>query len=231
MKIIKIEVKHLKIPLKKPYVLQKNYGSIPNTVSIIIKIHTDEGIWGVGECNPQPPFTEESADTVKAMLGKYLGPCVLGMDPTNIGKIIKSTDSIVKGNNLAKAAIDVACHDIFGKAVGVPIHRLLGGNLYEKLPIMNALGNDSPEVNAEEALVMKKQGYSSLMIKVGALDIFYDADRVRAIRSAVGDNFPLIVDANQGWDFNSSVKFLRLVHDCNILLFLSSLFLTGILNH
>ena len=121
MKITKIDVRNLLIPLKIPYALQKSYGTKSHTCCVIVKIYTDEGIWGVGECNPQPGFTDESAESVKAMIAKVLGPAIIGMDPTDMSAIDKKMDIVCKNNNLPKAAINTACYDIAGKAVKVMV--------------------------------------------------------------------------------------------------------------
>lgn len=218
MKISKIEVVHIKVPLRKPYNLSKIIGTIRTTEPIIVKIHTDEGLIGIGETDPLCAFTEETPETVKVIIKNYLGPAIIGADPLNIAKIFEGMDSIIKGNYLAKAAIDMACYDIMGKVTNLPVYTILGGKLRERIPIMGSLGSDKPENNAKEALEVKKLGYSSVMIKVGAQDVLLDVERVKAIREAVGGDFPLIVDANQGWDASTAIKFARLVEKYNIAL-------------
>ena len=218
MKITKVEVRNMWIPMKIPYALQKAYGTKTHTSCIIVKLHTDEGIWGLGECNPQPGFTEESAESVKCIIGKLLAPAIIGMDPTDVGAIVKKMDLVCKGNNLPKAAIDTACYDICGKAANMPVHKLLGGKLMDKIPIMHAIGNSDPETSAKLVLQRKQEGYTAVMIKCGAFDIGYDAERVQAVRAAVGKDFPLIVDVNQGWDYHQSLQFLRMTENCGLTL-------------
>lgn len=216
MKINKMDIIHIKVPMKKPYKLSKAIGTVSATEPIIIKIYTDEGIVGIGETDPLPPFTEETSETVKLVINKYLGPAIIGMSPLNIAEIHKAMDGIIKGNYLAKAAIDMACYDILGKFSGMPVSDLLGGCIRDEIGIMWSIGSDEPEQNAEESLKIRNEGYSSLMIKVGSFDMMKDVERVIAIREAVGEQFPLIVDANQGWDVNTAIKFAALVEDCNI---------------
>ncbi|CAH2214706.1 mandelate racemase/muconate lactonizing enzyme family protein [Tepidibacter aestuarii] len=216
MKILKIDIEHIKVPLKKVYNLSKAIGSIENTEPILVKIFTDEGLLGIGETNPFPHFTEETPETIKAIIKKYIGPSILGMNPLNIASIHKAMDSIIKGNYLSKAAIDIACYDIKGKYSNLPIHNLLQGRLREEIPIMWSLGSDLPEKNAEEAIKIKNQGYKSIMIKVGALSIFDDIERIKSIRDAVGKDYPLIVDANQGLDVNTAIKFAKKIEKYDI---------------
>lgn len=216
MKVEKIQVIHLGIPLPHPYKLSHHYKELNESNIVIVKVFTDEGIIGIGETDPWPPFTDETPETVMEVINHYLGPVLLGMNPLEINAIIKVMDGILKGNYLAKAALDMACYDIAGKALGIPVCNLLGGKVTDKIPIMNALGTGEPEKNALEALEMKNMGYHSLMIKVGTLDIREDAKRVMSIRETVGKDYPLIVDANQAWNVVKAIEFARLIEDYNV---------------
>lgn len=219
MKIVKIDIQNLCIPLKIPYVLSKANGTKAATSCVLVTLHTDEGIWGVGECNPQPGFTEESAESAMCLIAKVLGPAIMGMDPTDIGAIVQKMDKVLRSNNLPKAAIDTACYDIAGKASGVPVYKLLGGKLTDEIKIMNAIGNDPVDMSVSLALEKKKQGNKALMVKVGAVDnVMDDVKRIIAIREAVGSDYPLIADANQGWDYHETIRFLRETEQCKLAL-------------
>ena len=219
MRISKIEIYHTKIPMKKTYTMSKAVGSISVTEPIIVKLETDDGIYGYGETDVIHGFSDETPETIVQILAKYLGPKVIGADPTNISRMHCDMDKAVKGNYSAKAAIDIACYDIFGKSCGLPIYKLLGGALREKIPMMRAIGNDSPQNNVDETLAYKKQGYNTVMIKVGSSSVEYDAERVHAVRNALGKEFRIIVDANQGWDADTAIKFAKLIKQCEIDLF------------
>ena len=106
MKIPKIEVSHIEVPLKKPFGLSTVVGIITHAKLIVVKVFTDEGIIGIGETDPLVPFTEETPETIKACLRHYLGPILLGADPTNIVKVHEKMDRALKLNTLAKTAID-----------------------------------------------------------------------------------------------------------------------------
>lgn len=220
MKIKKIEISHLQIKLKTPYKLSKLYGTLYTTQPIVVKISTDEGIVGYGETDPMPLFTGESPETVVVVLEKYLAPVLIGHDPLNISKIHRLMDSSIKDMHLAKAAIDMAIYDIIGKFSGMHVSNFLGGKIHDKLPLMGSVGGGSPEDNIKEVLKsIDEIGYKSYMIKIGGEDVGYDAERVQAIRHAVGPDYPLILDANQGWDVRQSMQFLKKIENCNIDLF------------
>lgn len=219
MKIKKILIHSLKIPLPHPYHLSKLYGTLYHTEPVVVEIITDEGLVGIGECDPEPLFTSESTHTVKVVLQKHIAPKLIGLSPLNIGYIHDVMDGLIKGMPLAKSAIDMAIHDLIGKYYNMPITTLLGGEKHKSLPIMGSLGIDSPDDNVKQALKMLDDGYKSIMVKVGGVDIKNDIDRTIAVREAVGSDIALIADANQGWDAQASIYYAQAVKSCELALF------------
>jgi len=218
MRIVSIEIIETCIPLKKPYKLSKRYGYLENTKPVVIKIHTDEGFIGYGETDPMGRFTGETPETVAAVLKTDLTPAVLGEDPTNLHVVHETLDAVVRDNHMAKGAIDMACYDLLGKASGMPVYRVLGGSLYEELPIMGSIGGGSIEETVAAANAEKDKGYHSLMVKVGG-DPVHDGERVLAVRDSLGKDYPLIVDANQGYDVSSALKFIGIARQADPVLF------------
>jgi muconate cycloisomerase len=216
MRIRSIEIIKTKIPLKDPYKLSKRYGDLLYTQPIIVKINTDEGLTGYGETDPWRGFTQETPDSVTAVLEHDLAPPLIGLDPANVLKLHEVMDFFVPGNHMAKAAIDMAGYDLLGKAAGMPVYRVLGGGLYESLPIMGSVGTAGDAAAAVKAV--KAEKYHAMMIKVGR-DPVTDAEFVLAVRDAAGAGFPLILDANQGWDIQAAGKFASMVHGANPVLF------------
>ena len=219
MIIEKIDVTHISVPLVKPYQLSKKYGVLEKSEIVVVKMTADDGTVGFGETDPMPLFTEESAETVKTVLRNHLGKAILGENPLNIQAIHGLMDGAIKGNLLAKATIDIACYDLLGKHTDLPVHCLLGGQLRDQVPIMWAIGNDEPTDSAAESIDIKNQGYASIMIKVGSADLRQDLARVQAVREIVGNDFPLIVDANQAWTVDDAIRFSRMIEPYDIFLF------------
>lgn len=219
MKITKIRIDCLSVPLRHPYRLCREYGVLPATTPVIVSVFTDEGITGYGECNPWPRFTGDSAEICALTLEKHIAPAVIGLDPTNINAIHRAMDEAIRGQHLTKAAVDIACHDVWGKSENVPVCRLLGGELRKGMRCMWAVGGAEPEVNALQVLEAKQKGYDGCMIKIGGEDWKHDAARTAAIREAVGPDFPLIVDANQGWDVDTAVRYWKQIRHLDILFF------------
>ncbi len=207
----------LEVPLQHPYKLSKEYGLVTTATIIVVELHTDNGIIGWGECDPWPLFTGDSSSSVVSILKEVLVPAVLGKDPTNINDIHSIMNRSIRGNSIAKSAIDMACHDIFGKAYKIPVHSLIGGKLYDELPCFWSVGGGTPEETAKAVLDVKNRGFHGCMLKIGGECCENDIERTLAAREAVGAEFPMVADANQGWDVETAIKYGKAVEKFNLL--------------
>ena len=216
MKITCVELYHLKVPMKKTFRMSQAVGAIQVTEPIVVKVFADGGLCGYGETGVIPGFSDETPGTILQVLKNNIGPAIIGMDPLNLARLHTAMDKAVKSNYAAKATVDLACHDILGKHLGVPVYKLFGGALHEEIPMMRSLGNDPSEVAVAETLGYRTEGYNTVMIKVGARTLEQDAETVVRIREAVGKDFHLVVDVNQGWDFDKTTKFCKLIKACDI---------------
>ena len=166
MKITRIRVREVAIPLLKSYTISR-VGTLTQTGSVVLEMDTDQGLTGVGESDPALMFTGESQHTVMAVLRHHLGPAILGRNPLELEQLHGLMDSICVGNPFAKAAIDLACHDITGKFLNVPVYQLYGGLVSERIEVMWSLGSDSVEANVEDAVRRVEEGYRTIGLKVG----------------------------------------------------------------
>jgi muconate/chloromuconate cycloisomerase len=215
MKITKIRVSAVNIPTAKTYRVAV-MGTITSTQSVIVEMYTDEGLVGIGETDPALAFTGESQQTVMTMLKHHLGPAVLGMDPRAVEAIHGRMDAVCVENHFAKAAIDLACHDLLGKASNVPVYQLLGGLIRERVPIMWSLGSEAPEINVQEAVKKVEEGYQTIGLKLGILPPEMDVERVAQVRKAVGPEVQLRCDANQGWTVGTAIATIRRLEEQGI---------------
>ena len=219
MKITKIDIDTLAIPLKHPYHLSKEYGIFATATPVVVTVHTDDGLIGIGECDPWPLFTGDSDAVSALILQKHLAPMLIGADPRNINEIHRIMDATIRNQHLSKSAIDMAVYDIWGKWSGMPVHQLLGGKRRESMDCMWSIGGLSPEESAQEVLEAKEAGYRGCMIKVGTADWKQDAARTCAVREAVGKDFPLIADANQGWEVDTAIRYWKQIRHCDLQFF------------
>ena len=108
MKITKITLQQLAVPLRKPYHLSKEYGIFRTATPVLVTVETDEGITGYGECDPWPLFTGDSAESVMAVLRCHLAPMLIGAEADNINEVHRLMDASIRGQHLAKSAVDMA---------------------------------------------------------------------------------------------------------------------------
>lgn len=219
MKITKVQIDRLAVPLLHPYHLSREYGVFSTATPVVVTLFTDEGVTGYGECDPWPLFTGDSAEVSTLILEKHLAPMLIGKDPTNINEIHRTMDACIRNQHLTKSAVDMACYDIWGKAYKMPVHQLLGGARRDKMRCMWSIGGSTPEESAAEVLEAKRLGYDGCMIKIGGADWRLDAARTAAVREAVGREYPLIVDANQGWDVDTAIRYWKEIRHLDILFF------------
>jgi len=211
MKITKIECYPITIPWAR--VRHVNGEEVPGSESVLIKIHTDEGIVGVGETGGTAlVYTGDTQESIIGFL-KDVGPqLLLGSDPTNINRLIADMDSAAKYSDQAMAIVDCALYDLVGKKLDVPVYELLGGLAQDKLELGWVIGYgtfDTPEEAAEIASNVKEAGYESAKLKVGRDSVSEDLENLEAVREAVGDDFRIGIDANGTWDYFEAVHALR----------------------
>jgi o-succinylbenzoate synthase len=180
---------------------------------VIVRVVTDYGICGWGEASPSERVTGETVETVVRVLDK-IAPRLIGMCPLHIEQIVDVMDEVAAGNPSAKAAIDIALHDIYGKTVGKELFRVLGGYRAEVLTDIT-LGIKSPEKMAKDAAKAVRRGFRALKVKVG-VDPEEDVERVRLIRETVGGDIQIRIDANQGWTPQQAIEALNKMAKYNI---------------
>jgi muconate cycloisomerase len=172
---------------------------------VLVRIRTDEGLVGYGEATPLPDWggdfgrrSGETLATVISMVKDIFGPALTGTDPTAVTAARQSMDRLVVGNPYAKCAVDIALHDLWGKIVGQPVYRLLGGKVRESVPVAHMIGLMPENDAAEEGVAAAADGVRALQIK-GGVDAERDVRLVRTLRRALGGAVTLRLDANQGY--------------------------------
>ena len=198
MKITRIDV--YQIPyrlLDEKYAWAKGHF-VSSFLSTIVKISTDEGLTGYGEvCPLGSTYMEAYSEGIPKGIEK-LGPALIGKDPRQINAINSLMDSILKGHNYIKSPIDIACWDIFGKAVGLPVCTLLGGKMMDNYLLYRAISQSSPEEMANKVARFKKEGYTRFQLKVGG-NPDEDIKRIKAVLEVIQSEDIVIADANTGW--------------------------------
>ena len=216
LKIERVEVFGVAVPLVGEY--KNAYRSKSIQKSAIVRITATGGAVGLGNIDPSPGYSKETIEDSLHVLQTRLAPLAMGLDPTNIHRVLQKVDPAVDGYLDAKAAIEMACVDLTARACGVAVHTYLGGAVKETLLFNAWIGILPPDEAAAETAAWQKRGFRSAKIKVGG-NIEADRDRVKAVRAAVGPDFRLRIDANAGYDADTSIKLARMMLPFDLQLF------------
>ncbi|MFZ5631665.1 MAG: mandelate racemase/muconate lactonizing enzyme family protein [Bacillota bacterium] len=191
------------------------YGTIDAQPHVFVKMVSDSGQVGWGEASPLPFFTGELAETIETSINNCLGPAITDYDPFDLEAIHQIMDLKLARATSAKSAIDMAAHDLIAKTLGIPLAKLIGGQLGDSLEVAYAIGEGPIEIMAQEALEKINEGFTTLKIKIG-IDPEKDVQVVKRIREAVGGAVNLRLDANQGYDPKTAVHVIRQLEPCNL---------------
>jgi muconate cycloisomerase len=199
VKITRIETIPIRVPLKTEFAIRAGRGGA-HTVSpfLLVRVHTDEGVCGVGEASCTPRWSGEDQITGAHLITAYLEPLLIGENPLEVEALAKKFRLAFAGNYFTKAAVEMALWDIAGKAAGKPVYELLGGKAREFVATKWSISGVEPEAAARIAEWAVTAGFRAAKVKVG-IEPAADVARVRAVRAALGADVKLGVDANGGW--------------------------------
>jgi L-alanine-DL-glutamate epimerase-like enolase superfamily enzyme len=182
-------------------------GGVRQSASgLVVEVHTDEGVAGIGEA-PGPTLP-----TIQTIIEQELAQFLVGQDPLRTEWLVHRMEEFSRNWSgiaaYAIAGLEIALLDLKGKALGVPVAELLGGFCSDRVPVVGYLFIDEPEANARKAKAFVDAGYTELKLKVGR-DFAQDHDSIAAIRDAVGPDVKLRIDANMIWSVPAAIKWIR----------------------
>ena len=184
---------------------------------LVVFIHTDTGIAGLGEVNGTPDWSGETHLGAKALIDSHLAPRLLGEDPRRVRHCLARLEKTI-GNPFAKAGLEMALFDLAGKSLGAPLYQLLGGAVRSfDLPLRFPIMPVGPVESATVAARMVAEGFRTIKLKVGHDPLSEDLERVRLVREAIGPDVLLTVDANGGWSVNEAIRASRQLEQYNVL--------------
>ncbi len=209
MKIQSVQTDHYQIPL--PTVLSDStHGDITHFALVTARVRTDDGHEGLGYTYTVGNI---GGAAVYAVIDRDLGPFCIGTDPRRIEQLWEQmwwhVHFVGRGGltAFAIAAVDIALWDLKGKREGEPLWRVLGGHD----PQVNAYAGGidlhlSPDELVKQAEGFLAQGFQAIKMKVGRDRLSEDVERIAAMRSALGPDFPLLVDANMRWSVAQAIR-------------------------
>src|SRR5947209_19827105 len=178
MKITRIEPIPVAVPLKKGLSAKTAHGEHATSLFVLVRVHTDEGIVGLGEATISALWSGETQAGTVAVIRDYIAPVLVGKDPRDITAARRAMDFQVKLNPFTKAAVEMALWDIAGKAAGLPVYQLLGGKVRDRVRIKLVVWARDVPGSREMAERWLGLGVTCVKVKVG-LDPATDVARVK----------------------------------------------------
>ncbi|MFN0317225.1 MAG: mandelate racemase/muconate lactonizing enzyme family protein [Burkholderiales bacterium] len=220
MKITKLEIYILRAPeTGRPHWVSNFI--VPRANEILVKMHTDQGITGIGIATSYTPI-EAAVHAFRSGIAEL----IVGADPTAPEQLYQKLFSLTwqrlaheKGwarEALVRisAAMDIACWDIMGKVANLPLYRLFGG-YRSQVPcyVTCAYYRDGKTMSElrDEMQMLKAQGHTGFKAKAGGVSLAEDIERLTLIREIIGDDKDLMVDVNRGWDLATAIEGARLM--------------------
>jgi L-alanine-DL-glutamate epimerase-like enolase superfamily enzyme len=208
VKITAIECIPLNVPFKVPFKISTG-AARPVVETLIVKVHTDQGITGIGET--QAWRRQGSAETLAGQINiikNHFEPQVVGRSPFDIASIMHGLNESMYHSHYSQAPIGDALYDIVGKVLGVPIHQILGGKTRDSVRLAAVLTmKGTIESLVESADEFFEQGFRHFVLKIGN-DPMSDLKNVEALRNRFGHEVALRVDANAALDYDAALSLL-----------------------
>jgi muconate cycloisomerase len=213
-RIARVEVGRLDYPMKGEFKFFKG-GARP---SVVTRLSDDAGVQGWGQAVPVESWTYETVDSVESTLARYLAPALIGADPSDLPEVHARMERAIRpsfsvGQPLAKAALDLACYDLWGKQTARPVSELLGKRQIDAVQLSWTINAGNLDKAHEQLEQGHAAGYSSYNVKIGPpQSTAYDRELIRAVRDFAPKGFHW-ADANTSYDLPTALEMApRLAH-------------------
>ncbi|MEW6280850.1 MAG: dipeptide epimerase [Candidatus Eremiobacterota bacterium] len=204
MRIDRLDIYRSSLRCKKPFRIAT--GVSDHCSALLVKLTTDTGEVGWGEAAPDPYLTSETLESCEALLRDHFFPVLKGLSVFEIEEVHRRMERAAYGNPSARCGVDLAVYDLLARRMGVTLVEYLGGSARRVLTNYS-IGLMPVEEAAQEARRIVEAGYRCVKLKVGD-DPDDDVARVRAVRTAIGPDIPLRIDANEGWNYSDALRAL-----------------------
>ena len=206
MKIVEVVTTVVSLP--RAATLTTSYGSGDLATTVLVELHTDEGVTGIGQTAVAPRSYGETAEGILVNIHKHLAPEVIGESPMDIERLNRKLQRALPHHWSSHAGVEMALWDLKGKALGAPIHQLLGGRVRPGLNLMGFVHHDTPErMGAEASATLDATPFPVLKMKIG-LDPIDDVKRYAAVAEAVEGRAVIQVDGNTGYTIHQAIPAL-----------------------
>ena len=208
MSVIKrIELGRLDYPLAGEF----KFFKTGRRASVLVRLTDADGRQGWGQSVPVESWTYETAESVESTIERYLAPALAGAEPSDLADVHARMERVIRpsfsvGQPLAKAALDLACHDLWGRQTGRSVSELLGGRRIDEVKLSWTINAAPLEVAQEDLRKGRAAGYDSFNVKIGPPQTpDYDRSLIRAVRDFAPGGFHW-ADANTGYDLATAKR-------------------------
>lgn len=172
-------------------------GPLERVRNVLVRVRAEDGAVGYGEASPWPVF-EGTAEGVLAAVQRHLGPALAGAQAHAIAEAHARMDRALAGHPFAKAAVDLALHDLLARRWNVPLYQVLGGPVRDRVQVGFSLAQQDQGADVAEARALIGRGIKAFKVKTGLLPLADELARLEAIRGVLPPDGDLRVDFNQG---------------------------------
>ncbi|MEM9319737.1 MAG: enolase C-terminal domain-like protein [Pseudomonadota bacterium] len=212
MKITRISVYQVDLPLEHPYWLSGGRLKFEALDATFVRLDTDEGLTGWGEGTPWGhTYVPAHGPGIRAGL-ETMAPFLLGLDPRHVLTVERAMDLALPGHLYAKAPIDMACWDIAGQAAGQPIADLMGGGSRSPRAIASSVGAKTVEETRAVLKRYRDRGYVAHSVKIGG-DVTRDIARIRDVEAHKLPGELILYDVNRSWSRSEALQVMRTTED------------------
>jgi L-alanine-DL-glutamate epimerase-like enolase superfamily enzyme len=203
-----IEPTAVSLPMLKPVIMAGE--EVRRADNVLVRIEADDGTVGWGEAASAPVMTGDTLQSIVSAV-HYLTAALRGRDAADIAGALAAMDGRMYGNHGAKAAIEIALHDLVGRATGKPVYALLGAKKRSRMPLLGVIGGGDHDGDLRDAEKKRAGGVTAYKIKVGIDTPEKDAARTRDICKVLGSGMLISADANQGYTTEQALAYVRAV--------------------
>ena len=210
MKITRIRLYRADLPLAEGrYAFAAQEFTAFDTTVVLVE--TDQGLTGAGEtCPLGPAYLAAHAEGARAAI-QMMAPALIGRDPRDTDVIASVMDATLRGHPYAKSALDMACWDLAGQAMGQPVWRLLGGRAQQRVRLYHVVSRADPAEMVAHLMDYQARGFTHFQVKVGE-DPDLDIERMRRCAEAMRPGEVMNADANTGWTQADAIRVARAVN-------------------
>ncbi|WP_299046275.1 enolase C-terminal domain-like protein [uncultured Tateyamaria sp.] len=216
MKITRLTVYQVDLPLEHPYWLSGGRLKFETLDATLVRVETDAGLIGWGEGTPWGhTYVPAHGPGIRAGVAT-MAPFVLGLDPRRVLDVERAMDMALPGHLYAKSPIDMACWDIAGQAACLPIADLMGGGSRTPRPIASSVGAKTADETRAVIDRYRQRGYIAHSVKIGG-DVDRDIARIRDVEALRAPGDIILYDVNRGWTRQQALRVMSACEDLNVM--------------